>query len=68
MCIEWLDPQWDGMIDWAEKFAGELMRLTQGRAAYNDMLDWALELWRAKGECDPVMIARDEFRDAIQDE
>jgi len=56
------------MIDWAEKFAGELVRLAEGRAAYNDMLDWALELWPAKGDCDPVMIARGEFRNAIQDE
>lgn len=55
------------MIDWAEKCAGELVRLTEGRAAYNDMLDWALDLWPAKGECDPVMIARDAFRN-IQDD
>lgn len=56
------------MIDWAESFARELVRLTGGRAAYNDMLDWALELWPAKGKYDPVMIARGEFRDAVQDE
>ena len=56
------------MIDWAESFARELVRLTGGRAAYNDMLDWALELWPAKRECDPVKIARGAFRNAIQDD
>lgn len=55
------------MVEWAERFAGELVRLTEGRAVYNDMLDWALELWPGKSECDPVMVARGEFR-AMQDD
>lgn len=56
------------MIDWAEKFAAELVRLTEGRAVYNDMLDWALELWPDKGTSDPVLTARGEFRNAVQDD
>ena len=30
------------MVEWAEKFAAEMLRLTEGRATYNDMLDWGL--------------------------
>ena len=35
------------MVEWAENFAAEMLRLMQGRAAYADMLDWAFELWPA---------------------
>ncbi len=56
------------MVEWAEKFAAEMLRLTEGRAVYNDMLDWGLGLWPALNGRDPAEVARGEFRNAIQDE
>ena len=55
------------LVRWAEKFAAEMQRLTEGRAAFNDMLDWALELWPVHRERDPAEVARGEFRN-FQDE
>ena len=55
------------MVRWAEKFAAEMQRLTEGRAAFNDMLDWALELWSVHRERDPTEVASGEFRN-VQDE
>ncbi|CAN7755218.1 MULTISPECIES: hypothetical protein [unclassified Variovorax] len=56
------------MVDWAEKFAAEMLRLTEGHAAYNDMLDWGLGLWPAQNERDPAEVARGEFRNAVDDD
>ena len=55
------------MLEWAEKFAAEMLRLMDGRAAYNDMLDWGLGLWPAHKERDPAEAARGEFRNVRDD-
>jgi hypothetical protein len=56
------------MVEWAEQFAAEMLRLGQGRPVYTDMLDWAFELWPVWKHCDPEAIARVEFRNMVQDE
>ena len=56
------------MVRWAEKFAAEMQRLTEGHASFNDMLDWALEIWPVHRERDPVEVARGELRNAAQDD
>jgi len=56
------------MVEWAENFAAEMLRLTLGRAVYADMLDWAFELWPARKNCDPAAVAMAEFRNAAQDD
>ena len=45
------------MVEWAEKFAAAMQRLAEGRAVYNDMLDWALGMWPAHNARDPVEVA-----------
>jgi len=52
----------------AQKFAAEMQRLTEERAAFSDMLDWALDLWPVHRESDPVEVARGELRNAAQDD
>ena len=56
------------MVEWAEEFAAEMLRLGQGRALYTDMLDWAFELWPVWKHCDPAAIAKVEFRNLAQDD
>jgi hypothetical protein len=56
------------MVEWAEQFAAEMLRLGQGRPVYTDMLDWAFELWPVWKHCDPEAIARVEFRNMVQDD
>ena len=56
------------MFEWAEKFAAEMLRLTEGRATYNDMLDWGFGLWPVQSDRDPAEAARGEFRSAVEDD
>jgi len=56
------------MVEWAEKFAAEMLRLAKGQAVYTDMLDLAFELWPVRQHCDPEAVAKVEFRNAAQDD
>lgn len=56
------------MIERAEKFAAEMLRLAEGRAVYTDMLDWAFSVWPVHKERDPAEIAKLEFRNAAEDD
>jgi hypothetical protein len=56
------------MVEWAEEFAAEMLRLVQGRTLYTDMLDWAFELWPAWMHCDPAAVAKLVFGSMAQDD
>jgi hypothetical protein len=46
---------------WLRSFTHEYSRLVRGEADLEQLADWAIELYPANADRDPVEVAREEF-------
>jgi hypothetical protein len=46
---------------WLRSFTQEYSRLVRGEADLEQLADWAIELYPANADRDPVEVAREEF-------